>query len=447
VHRLFLKIFLWFWTTVILVGIALVLSFVLGPRGSYLPWQDVRGIGSRVVREMDRHGARSAGDLLARLQQSQGLEACLYDENGQPVAGNHCASFQQDVERAAHSPGLNAEPRAGVYRNLLRLRSGSGKTYMLASELPYGPSAVHRTVASFVTHWIVVLLVSSAVCYLLTHRLTEPILRLREASRQIADGNLQARVDAKVEERGDEFGDLGRDFNTMAGRIEDVLSSQRQLISDVSHELRSPLTRINLALDIARRRLGNDDAFDRMSADLEKLEEMIGRLLTMARLEAGAAPAQWETTELSGLVTEIVTDAQMEARERSCEVICRSGGAYRVRADENLLRSAVENVVRNAVHYADAGTEILVTLSQRNGAGKGTVLLDVSDRGPGVPESETENIFRPFYRVEDARDRQSGGAGLGLAIAARVIQLHQGKVSARNREGGGLQVTIELPLA
>ncbi|HKR28390.1 MAG TPA: ATP-binding protein, partial [Acidobacteriaceae bacterium] len=256
--------------------------------------------------------------------------------------------------------------------------------------------------------------------------------------------NLHARVPPRVEARGDEFGDLARDFNTMAERIEDLLSSQRQLISDVSHELRSPLTRIQLAVDLVRKRGGDDPALSRMQADLERLEHLIARLLTLARVEAGAA-AKWERLDLTGLLTEIAADAQLEARQRNCTVVFSEAAASSVMGDEYLLRSALENVVRNAVYYTAPGTEVLITLAPA--AAGGMAVLTVSDYGPGVPEPELQNIFRPFYRVGDARDQQSGGAGLGLAIASRVIQLHHGTIAASNRPTGGLEVKIQLPNA
>lgn len=440
--RLFLKVFLWFWATVILVGIALVLSFVFTPNGSYLPWQDARSTAREVIREIDRHGPDAAARVLSRLEHSQGLEACLYDDRGTPIAGNHCGPFRDAPTR----PPMPDRPNSsGIYRNIMRLPSANGKEYILATELPWGPRQIHHTVSFFALHWLLVLLVSSTICYLLTLQLTRPILRLRETSRQISDGNLQARVPPGVEARGDEFGDLARDFNTMAERIENLLSSQRQLISDVSHELRSPLTRMQLAVDLVRKRGGDDPALSRMQADLERLEHLIARLLTLARVEAGAAAAKWERIDLTSLLTEVAADAQLEARERNCTVVFREANGCTVMGDEHLLRSALENVVRNAVYYTSPGTEVLITLAPA--ADAGMMVLEVSDQGPGVPESELQNIFRPFYRVEQARDQQSGGAGLGLAIASRVIQLHRGTIAASNRPTGGLQVTIQLPPA
>lgn len=422
---------------------SLVLSFVLGPKGSYMPWQNMQAITARVVHEMDRNGPTGADQLLHRLEQGLQLEACLFDQKGAPIAGDHCASFQQSVHKAIESEPPGRASDSSVYRSLMRERSRTGQTYYLASQLPFGPPAVHKTFLGFISHVALLLLVSAAVCYLLTRQLTGPILRLRRASTQIADGNLDARVDLSVEKRGDEFGDLGRDFNAMATRIQDLLSSQRQLISDVSHEVRSPLTRMNLALDLARRRLGHDPAFDRLGTDLEKLNDMIGRLLTVAKLESGVAPIANESVDLSALVTAIVNDAQLEARHRSCAIICDCESDLVVTGDESLLRSAIENIIRNAVYYTHPDTQISVALGRK--IEKGAITLTVSDQGSGVPEGDAEKIFKPFYRVAEARDRQSGGVGLGLAIAARVVSMHHGKIEAANRPSGGLEVTIELP--
>lgn len=444
-NKLFFKIFFWFWATVLIIGVALVLSFVLSPRGSYIPWQHMDAIGSIVVSEMDHRGPAAAANLLETFELKQNLQACLYDQDAHPIAGNRCAAFEDLARKATQRPSL--EPRTSVYRNILRIRGREGKTYLLATEMPFGPAAVHKTVLSFILHWILVLIVSSAICYLLTLWLTNPILKLREASMQIAGGNLGARVESKVEKRGDEFGNLAHDFNTMAARIENLLSSQRQLISDVSHEFRSPLTRINLALDLARRRLGEGSEFDRISTDLDKLNDMIGSLLTVARLDSGAVPLAFEALDLGHLVTEIADDAELEARQRPCRIVCDCAGEFNAKGDEALLRSAIENIIRNAIYYTAPDTEIRVGLASAGGATGKLIELRVSDHGPGVPEEDLENIFKPFYRVATARDRQSGGTGLGLAIASRVVDLHHGSIRAANCAGGGLEIMIQLPAA
>jgi two-component system sensor histidine kinase CpxA len=221
-----------------------------------------------------------------------------------------------------------------------------------------------------------------------------------------------------------------RDFNFMAGRVEALVTSQRQLISDISHELRSPLARINATLGLARQRLGQNVLFDRLERDSERLNEMIGRLLTLARLDMTTVATEMRPTDLKTLVLDVVADAQLEACERNCRVDLVSDGDCEIQANPELLRSAAENVIRNAVRYTASGNAVEVSMECQHGDGGDRAIIRVSDRGPGVPAAELSNIFRPFCRVADSRDRQSGGVGLGLAIAARVTRVHGG-VSAR----------------
>jgi signal transduction histidine kinase len=290
--------------------------------------------------------------------------------------------------------------------------------------------------------WGAALLASGAICYVLTRNLTGPVLRLRRAARRLAEGELTARA-SDIRPRRDEIGELVRDFNFMAERVEALVTSQRQLISDISHELRSPLARINATLGLARQRLGQNILFDRLERDAERLNEMIGRLLTLARLEMTAASREMRRIDLRALVAEIVADARWEASERACRVDFACDGECTIEANPDLLRSAAENVIRNAVRYTAPGTAVEVRLDCPRDRGD-AASIRVSDRGPGVPDAELSNIFRPFYRVADARDRESGGVGLGLAIADRVARLHGGSIHAENRDGGGLEVVLSL---
>jgi two-component system sensor histidine kinase CpxA len=231
----------------------------------------------------------------------------------------------------------------------------------------------------------------------------------------------------------------------MASRIEELVSRQRQLISDVSHELRSPLARLYVALDLGRERKGNDPAFDRMEKDIGLLNEMIGRLLTVARLDTSAPPVPMMPVNLTEIVSQIVRDADFESHERNGDVELRAHEKVFVRGDAKLLQSAIENLVRNAIGYTEPGTLVEVLLRSERRSNAWFARLTVRDYGPGVPESELVNIFQPFYRVSDARDRQSGGAGLGLAIAERVIRIHGGTIRAENAAPRGLQVEVLLP--
>lgn len=292
--------------------------------------------------------------------------------------------------------------------------------------------------------------VTALVSFLLARLLTRPIRTLRAATQKIAEGDTSVRVGA-VAGAGGEIAGLAADFDRMTARIEDLLQVRERLLRDVSHELRSPLARLQVALGIVRQKQGEDVAplLDRMEKETERLGELIGLVLSMARLEQARELASPEDVRLDELVATLVADATFEAQGGGRP---SAGGAVEVvktepvtvRGEPELLRRAAENVVRNALRFAPAGSVVEVTLEKVNGS---SVELRVRDHGPGVPEASLGEIFRPFTRVEAARDRASGGAGIGLAITERAVRLHEGRVSASNAEGGGLEVTIRLPTA
>jgi two-component system sensor histidine kinase CpxA len=286
-------------------------------------------------------------------------------------------------------------------------------------------------------------------CFWLARYLTTPLLKLRTTTNELAEGNLGARVADRQTKRRDEVGQLGRDFNGMAERLESMVKAQHRLLGDISHELRSPLARLGVALGLARQRSGVEanGALDRIERESDNLNEMISQLLELTRLESGTDVRKRTTIDLASLVRDVAEDADYEARgvNRSVQVVwterCTINGV------EDLLRSAVENVVRNAVRFTPEGTAVEVGLQRQNGGGGNFAVISVRDRGNGVPEESLEKIFRPFYRAEDARDRQSGGGtGLGLAITERAVRMHGGTVKAANAKDGGLAVEMRLKL-
>jgi two-component system sensor histidine kinase CpxA len=324
--------------------------------------------------------------------------------------------------------------------------SGRQYIYAVAAAERHGPPS-GIGLLGVPLRWSVPLLVSGFICYLLARYLTAPILRLREAAQHLAQGDLSTRATAGMEGRRDELGLLVQDFNAMAERIEELVSRQRQLIYDISHELRSPLARLNVALDLARGRKGNDPAFDHMEQDLERLNEMIGRLLTVARLDSSAIPVAMSEVDLTELISQIARSADLELRKNDAAVQLNLQDQLFVQGNSELLHSAIENVVRNAIRYTGTGNPVEVSLTTQNEVERSCARIVVRDCGPGVPESELANIFQPFYRVADDRNRQSGGTGLGLAIASRVVRIHGGTICARNLQPHGLEVEILLPQA
>jgi len=231
----------------------------------------------------------------------------------------------------------------------------------------------------------------------------------------------------------------------MASQIEELISRQRQLISDVSHELRSPLARLNVALDLGRERKGNDPAFEQMEEDLHILDDLIGRLLTIAKLDMSAPEVPMVDLDLTDILSQVARNAEFESKEPKGAIQLTSTGSCIVRGNAELLHSAIENVIRNAIRYTDSGTLVEVSMEPQSSSSGTKIRLVVRDYGPGVPESELKNIFQPFYRITGARDRQSGGAGLGLAIAERVVRIHGGMICAENAAPRGLRIEIALP--
>lgn len=445
--NLFLKIFLCFWLTVIATAIAVVITFIVEPRGVPSQWHatltDTAQSSGMIAAAMYEQGGKpSASAYIERIAQETHLKACLSDAAGNAIAGNDCESFHEMTARVATSRVSNFNMKYGIARVALAVKGQSGRDYLFATELPAGPRAalgIHRGAAFL--QWGVALFVSGFICYLLARYLTTPILQLREASQRLASGNLSTRATSAIGLRKDEFGDLVRDFNSMATQIEDLISRQRQLISDVSHELRSPLARLNVALDLGRERKGSDPAFDHMEEDLGLLDEMIARLLTIAKLDMSAPQILMTDVDLTALVSQVVRNAEFESREPSGAVRTTAVKQCFVHGNAELLQSAVENVVRNAIRYSDPGTSVEVSLACDGSSTR----LTVRDHGPGVPEAELLHIFEPFYRVKDARDRQSGGVGLGLAIAERVIRIHGGTIRAENVSPRGLRIEIVIP--
>lgn len=291
---------------------------------------------------------------------------------------------------------------------------------------------------------VIFLIVGGIICYLLAWRLTALVRTLRQAVQRFTDGELTVRSGFPTADRGDEIADLGHDFDRMAERIESLLLAQKQLARDISHELRSPLARLQVALGLARRHAlpSAEGSLDRIEREVERLNELIGELLTLSLLENGAGLSGHEEVDLREVAAEIAGDADFEAAESARRVICLPGPPLAVHGNRELLRRALENVVRNGLHYTAAGTAVTITLDREEAGG---AVIRVADHGPGVPEEMCAAIFQPFYRVAEARDRQSGGAGIGLAITARAVALHGGDVTARNRAEGGLEVEIRLP--
>ncbi len=279
-------------------------------------------------------------------------------------------------------------------------------------------------------------------CFFISRYLTKPLFKLGEAAANIAEGRLDTRADPSLTNRRDEIADLARNFDRMAERIEVLITGQRRLLGDVSHELRSPLSRLIVALGLVKQGPPEEAAenLERIGLEARRLDTLIGQLLTLTRIDSGVDRGSPAPFDLTNLVQEVANDGDFEARARARSVLIRQADACTVNGFEDLLRSAVENVVRNAIRHTAQGTAVEISLQETHSR----ALLRVRDYGPGAPESMLSEIFLPFRRVANGN---SEGAGLGLAIAERSVNVHRGTIRAMNAPEGGLIVEIELPLA
>jgi signal transduction histidine kinase len=309
------------------------------------------------------------------------------------------------------------------------------------------PPPPGRSPFFMVARLLIILLISGGICYWLARYVTSPVVTLQEATRRFAGGDLKVRIGKGIGNRKDELSGLAADFDHMAERISLLMTQQRQLLRDISHELRSPLTRLNVAVELARRQAGEEamPILNRIETESNVLNEMIGQVLTITRLDSEIEDIRMVPVDLTELVTEITADANFEAQTRNCKVEFIENMPCTVLGNEELLRRAIENVIRNAIVYTHENTNVEIKLRSVVHESKSYAEVAVRDHGQGVPESDLPHLFRPFYRVSNARDRQTGGTGLGLAITKRAVDLHSGTITVSNAQNGGLIVVILLP--
>ena len=463
---LFLKIFVWFWLAMAVVGSALLIAVAVTQsdpveaRWRYMTGTAVRVYAQTAAEMYEREGTDALVIYLERVERASRMRATLFDERGVEMSRQVAPEDTKRLAALARSTSdgdntLFDFPTRPAPVTLIaqRVYGPNGATYVLVSE-------VHRTdhadlladVSALVFRLGAVLLTAGLVCYALARYLAAPVEMLRASVRRLASGDLSARVGAKIGARRDEFTDLSRDFDRMAERIESLVASQRCLLGDISHELRSPLARLSVALGLARRHAATEapnvnSSLDRIERESERLNELIGQLLALTRLETDEDELENTQIDLQDLIAQVVADANFEAQGRHRSVQTVATEKCPVMGNVELLRSAIENVVRNGVRYTAENTSVEVALRCSSDDGGSNAVITVRDHGKGVPEEALGELFRPFYRMADARDRQTGGTGLGLAITERAVRLHGGSVKAANADLGGLIVEIQLPAA
>ena len=451
--KLFCRIFLSFWVaTVLMIAFVLAISEFF-PLTLFGASEKARFKPEEIILSVRK---------LADAYEQEGLSKLKSDLKSQPAIRDKPLVFFDDQGKVLLQQGATPP----LYRELASQVLQSGRIELrLFGRRRLFVFTVHgssgRQYAAVVTlveplsrllswhFWLrltIAMLPAALVCLVLSLYLTRPITRLRAAAQRLAGGELNARAAPGKTSRRDELGDLARDFDVMAAQIQSLMTAQRRFVADVSHELGAPLTRMHLALALLRRRFaeGQVTELERLQRETDKLSNLVQQLLLLAGLEAGSCPAETMIpVSIRSLCESIIEDANFEAVHRGCSV----GGSRddaTLMAYPQLLRRAIDNILRNAIRYAPGGTEI--TLNCTTDRDRQQVVLEILDCGPGVPESMLIDIFRPFFRTAPGRESSSGGTGLGLSIASEAIRLHDGTITARNRERGGLQVIISMPL-
>ena len=451
---IFWKIFLGFWLTTVLMWVSVI--FILAQFHDEPP-----------SRELDYKARLELKKFAARLERSPRLirkfredlrtgrgkhrlgELYFIDEQRQDYLGQPIPKPLFTLLERYQELG---EPN--VIRHGRRIFVGpaavnvKGSTFYLFIERPvaYGrmklfTAMIHR---ASIVYFLLGLVISALVCLGLTYLFTSPIRKLQNASRQLAEGDFAFRAVDLMGNRKDEFLELAKDFDFMSEKLQAIIYSQKQLLSDISHELRSPLTRLQIANELAQNSKDEKrtEYFSRIDLETRRINEMIDQLLQIAALERGVTDEEKARISIHDLLGSVCEDARFEAQADNKEIVLRIGDEVTLGGYYRLLRSGLENVLRNAIRHTPSGSAVAVHQLRKDNGG---LEIQIIDQGPGLEPHHLEKIFDPFYRASHARERAKGGSGLGLSIARACIKAHGGNISADNVEPSGLKVTIEVP--
>lgn len=449
-RTLFLKIFFCFLVIIVLVGTSLETSALLA-RFYEERWQvtlhSIMPMEAEKAAVMyETEGPDKLRAYLDELQSRKTVRFYFFDEDGEVLLNRPAPPVVQEIARNKEgmaritAQGLSAV-RVQLGIAVKQVTGPSGRKYSLAFQTsPSQLVPVSRAIGGHPYLRLgVITLIAIGLCAALTLHITRPLGKLRQATSDLAEGRLKTRVKPAIGRRHDEIALLGDDFDRMAEQIERLVTAQRNLLGDVSHELRSPLARLIVALSLLKQ-AQSDEAVEyqtRIGIEAERLDKLIGQLLTLTRIDSGVDSTLRETFDLANLVQEVAADGDFEARAQNRSVRFLASESCQMTGVAELIRSAVENVVRNAVRHTVEGTTVEVTIERQNQA----ALLRVRDHGPGVPVEMLDKIFLPFHR-----NGNGSGAGLGLAITDRVVKMHDGTIEAYNAREGGLIIDIHLPL-
>jgi two-component system sensor histidine kinase CpxA len=451
------KVFLTFWLALAVLAAGQEIISVLAQNDEQAAINDARqdiADAQRVVDAYARAGVAAAREAAGPIERQRGVTIDLLDANRRSLLGHEVRpaviAYARLADRAVSEGLTKSVVNIGEHVAARQSTLASGERLTLVVELPghgVARAASGWALSPFV-RYAAVLLVGGLLCFALARHFSRPLVTLATTANALAEGNLHARAGTRVSRRHDEIGRLARDFDRMADRIEALVAGQRRMLGDVSHELRSPLTRLVVAARLARKESYGDasEYFDRIDKETARLDRLIEQLLTLARIESGVDDELQGPINLTELVQEVVGDGDFEARAAGKRVTLIAADSVRLSGRGDLLRAAVENIVRNAIRYTPSGSSVEVELRRNGRDSRPHARLIVRDHGPGVDPASAGDIFRRFWRADVAAPNTTDGAGLGLAIADSVVRVHDGTIDAANADAGGLVVTINLPV-
>lgn len=459
----FIKIFLSFWFAQILIAICTIFisirQFEMVAVGYTSSFAMMQTLAKSSLQAYDAGGCQALKNVpntfFLDKQGPSDQPAVLLDSHDHPLCQQIDIGVLSDAVLKIRKNGYMLGERHGPgYVLGMQVKDAHGRNYVYLVRGTF-PTEMYFPFQEMLPRLVIGIVISILVTFGITLVFTRPIGSLRNAARQLAAGNLTARAKSSGHKAGNQSGDelhgLVYDFNVMAERLESLVDSHKLLLRDVSHELRSPLARLSVALEWAREEAqpGIEDQLERMESEVVRLNALIGQLLSLSHLESASKLTASQKFSVSGIVEEILPDMEYEARSRNCTVNFSNTAASEcaILGSPELLGRAIENVVRNAIAYTQEGTAVEIALGSQSKSGQRVVTLRIEDRGPGVPEAALRSIFHPFFRLDSSRRRSTGGFGVGLAIAERAVQLHGGTIVARNAAGGGLAIEICLPPA
>ncbi|MEM8960825.1 MAG: ATP-binding protein [Acidobacteriota bacterium] len=444
--RLFWRILGGYFLAWTLLTVALIGTFALDSRVRFLPRAAISqtrpaAISVQIAASTLRHGGEESFREVAErweLSPERAELAWAVDHEGQELLGRDVDAQTLALARALAVTSNEPTP-------VKRVTSAEGREFIVFFPEGTAPSD-QLAIRWFLEHpWLLGLLFAGAGIVLagsLTVTWIRPIGELKTAFDTLSVGQTEVEVDPRITRRGDEIGDLGRHFEDMSRRLARSIETQRQLLHDVSHEIRSPLARLSVAADLARHRPDRvDEALEQIERDCERLDRLIGELLTLSRLEGGGTASLDDYFDIVELLRVIRDDVTFEADAVGIDVVLAMSDRdeWVMRGNAELLHRAVENVVRNALQHAGTSKRIEIALS--SGDDPDTILIRVRDQGNGIDEDQLASLFEPFIR-----GRTSSGYGLGLAIARRAVDVHGGTIRAMNAPEGGVEVRICLPV-